>query len=378
MANQRDATAPAQVVHVGGDKQYDVVIGDNLAEQVAQAVNPRSIRVAVIHPPTLREQAAQLRERLVGQIEAPITIEIPDGEASKTAEVAAYCWSVLGQSGFTRTDTVIGFGGGATTDLAGFVAATWLRGVPLIQVPTTVLGMVDAAVGGKTGINTAEGKNLVGSFYPPDAVFCDLQTLASMPQAEYVTGLAEVVKCGFIADPEILEIIESDTEGALDPQSAEIAELVRRAVQVKAEVVAGDLKESVDGAPAGKRSREILNYGHTLGHAIERNEQYRWRHGAAISVGMVYAAELAFLSGRIDEALLDRHRSILTALGLPTTYKDGQWVALHDAMKIDKKTHGDLLRFIILDGLGSTTTLEGPDPTVLIAAYDNVNSEVDQ
>lgn len=375
MTNPRDVNAPAQVVHVGGDKEYDVVIGDHLAAQVVEAISERAVRVAVIHPPTLRDQAVAFREQLLTSVDAPITIEIPDGEAAKTAEVAAYCWSVLGQSGFTRTDVVIGFGGGATTDLAGFVAATWLRGVPLIQIPTTVLGMVDAAVGGKTGINTAEGKNLVGCFYPPEAVFCDLQTLGSMPHAEYVTGLAEVVKCGFIADPEILDLIEEDPEAALDPHGELIAELVCRSVQVKAEVVAGDLKESVDGAPAGKRSREILNYGHTLGHAIERNEQYRWRHGAAISVGMVFAAELAALSGRIDESLLERHRSILMSLGLPTTYSAGQWAPLEDAMKIDKKTHGDLLRFIILDGVGSTTVLEGPDPTVLLAAYDNVSAD---
>lgn len=375
MTQMRDVNAPAQVVHVGGDKEYDVVIGDHLSVQLADAISDRAKRVAIIHPPTLRDQAVAFREQLLERVESPITIEIPDGEAAKTSEVAAYCWSVLGQSGFTRTDAVIGFGGGATTDLAGFVAATWLRGVPLIQVPTTVLGMVDAAVGGKTGINTAEGKNLVGSFYPPDAVFCDLQTLASMPHAEYVTGLAEVVKCGFIADPVILELIEADPEAALDPSGEVIAELIQRAVQVKAEVVAGDLKESVDGAPAGKRSREILNYGHTLGHAIERNEQYRWRHGAAISVGMVFAAELAALSGRIDEELLERHRTILTSLGLPTTYQAGQWAPLEDAMKIDKKTHGDLLRFIILDGVGSTTVFEGPDPTVLLAAYDNVSAD---
>lgn len=362
----------SQVVPVAGEKPYDVTIGKNLLDQIAATVNSRSVRVAVIHPPTLRDEAAAFRDRLVRQVESPITIEIPDGEAAKTAEVAAYCWTVLGQSGFTRTDTVIGFGGGATTDLAGFVAATWLRGVPLIQVPTTVLGMVDAAVGGKTGINTAEGKNLVGSFYPPDAVFCDLRFLESMPQAEYVTGLAEVVKCGFIADPAILDLIEADVPAALTPQSEVIAELVRRAVQVKAEVVSGDLRESVTGVPVGKRSREVLNYGHTLGHAIERNERYHWRHGAAISVGMVFAAELAFLSNRIDEDLLERHRTILASLGLPTQYRAGQWSALAEAMKLDKKTHGDLLRFIILDGLGSTTVLEGPDPTVLLAAYDNI------
>lgn len=373
MSELRSAQAPPVVITVEGDAPYDVTIGDGLELLAASAVPQRSARVAIIHPPTLRDQAASFREKLLDRIESPITIEVPDGEEAKSTEVASYCWSVLGQSGFTRTDTVIGYGGGATTDLAGFVAATWLRGVPLIQMPTTVLGMVDAAVGGKTGINTPEGKNLVGSIYPPRAVFCDLASLAGMPQAEYVTGLAEVVKCGFIADPGILTLIESDPEEAKNPQGTAIAELVQRSVKVKAEVVSGDLHESVDGVADGKRSREILNYGHTLGHAIERNEKYRWRHGAAISVGMVFAAELAYLTGRIDEDLLDRHRNILVSLGLPTTYRAGQWEQLADAIKLDKKTHANLLRFVVLDGLGRTSVLEGPDPAILFSAYENVS-----
>ncbi len=273
---------------------------------------------------------------------------------------------MLGQSGFTRTDAIVGVGGGATTDLAGFAAATWLRGVRVVHIPTTLLGMVDAAVGGKTGINTAEGKNLVGAFHPPAGVLCDLTALETLPRNEYVAGLAEVVKCGFIADPVILELIESDLEGAKTPTGPHTHELIRRAVQVKADVVSADLKES--------GLREILNYGHTLGHAIERNERYQWRHGAAVSVGMVFAAELGRLAGRLDEKTAQRHRDVLGALGLPLSYDAQAWPKLLETMRIDKKSRADRLRFIVLQGLAKPTVLEAPDPQLLAAAYAEVSS----
>ena len=186
---------------------------------------------------------------------------MPDAEAAKSVAVAERCWSILGNAGFTRSDGVVGLGGGATTDLAGFVAATWLRGVRVVMVPTTLLGMVDAAVGGKTGINTAEGKNLVGCFYEPVGVICDLDLLATLPTPHLVAGLAEVIKCGFIADPEILTMIESDPASAVRPDSLMLRELVERAVSVKARVVTADLRETTStGAAVG---RELLNYGHT-------------------------------------------------------------------------------------------------------------------
>ena len=224
-------------------------------------------------------------------------------------------------------------------------------------MPTTVLGMVDAAVGGKTGINTAEGKNLVGAFHPPAGVLCDLAALDSLPVNDYVSGLAEVIKAGFIADPAILDLIEADPRGApARPPAPHTAELIERAIRVKAEVVSGDLKES--------GLREILNYGHTLAHAIEKNERYKWRHGAAVSVGMVFAAELGRLAGRLDDATADRHRAVLESVGLPLTYRGDQWPKLLETMQVDKKSRGDLLRFIVLDGLAKPTVLEGPDPAV--------------
>ena len=241
-------------------------------------------RVLVVHPDTLPGPAASVAAALGVDHEVHVAA-VPDAEAAKTAQAAADLWGVLGRAGFTRSDAVVAVGGGTVTDLAGFVAATWLRGVAVVQVPTTLLAMVDAAVGGKTGINTAEGKNLVGSFHPPAGVVCDLDVLGTLPVADYVSGLAEIVKAGFIADPVILELVESDPDGARRWDGPHTSALIERAIAVKAEVVSKDLTESW--------LREILNYGHTFGHAIEQVEGYTRRHGEAVAIGMVYAAELA-------------------------------------------------------------------------------------
>ncbi|MYV73324.1 3-dehydroquinate synthase, partial [Streptomyces sp. SID1046] len=274
-------------IHVGasaGHDAYDVLVGRQLLGELGSLIGTKAQRVAVIHPEALASTGEALRDDLAEQGYEAVAIQVPNAEEAKTVEVAAYCWKALGQSGFTRTDVIVGVGGGATTDLAGFVAASWLRGVRWVAVPTTVLAMVDAAVGGKTGINTAEGKNLVGAFHPPAGVLCDLAALDSLPVNDYVSGLAEIIKAGFISDPVILDLIEEDPAAARTPEGPHTAELIVRSIQVKADVVSSDLKES--------GLREILNYGHTLAHAIEKNERYKWRHGAAVSVGMVFAAEL--------------------------------------------------------------------------------------
>jgi 3-dehydroquinate synthase len=236
--------------------------------------------------------------------------------------------------------------------------------VKVVHVPTTLLGMVDAAVGGKTAINTDAGKNLVGAFYPPAGVLCDLSTLATLPRVDYVAGLAEIVKAGFIADPVILDLIERDPAAAADSSAAVAGELIERAIRVKAEVVGVDLTES--------GLREILNYGHTLGHAIERREHYRWRHGEAVAVGLIYAAALGRHSGRLDSGTADRHRDILIALGLPTGYSAEAWPELRDAMRVDKKSRGSRLRFVVLDGLAKPAILDDPEPELLEAAYAEV------
>ena len=348
-------------ITVAGDAPYDVLVGRGLLGELPALLGSDVQRVLVVHPKALRSMAEGVREDLARGGFEVFSAEVPDGEEAKTAQVAASLWGVLGQAGFTRSDAVVGVGGGAVTDLAGFVAATWLRGVRVVQVPTTLLAMVDAAVGGKTGINTAEGKNLVGSFHPPAGVLCDLATLETLPRKDFVAGLAEVVKCGFIADPVILELIESDADAATQWDGPMTRELVERSIRIKADVVGQDLRE------AGLR--EILNYGHTFGHAVEQVEGYRWRHGEAVSVGLVYVAELAALAGCVDAALVERHRAVLTSLGLPTSYRQDRWDQLLTAMRRDKKTRGDLLRFVVLTGLAQPVRLEGPDPALLHAAY---------
>ena len=360
--------AERQILTVNVDAPYDVIIGRALLDDVVGAL-PDADRIAVIHPTALTQTAGVVADafRDIGRF--VITIETPDAEAAKTSEVLAYCWTALGQSNFTRSDAIVAVGGGATTDLAGFVAATWLRGVKVVHVPTTVLAMVDAAVGGKTGINTVEGKNLVGAFHHPTRVVCDLNALETLPANDLAAGMAEVVKCGFIADERILEIVEADPSVATSVLAPEFTELLSRAITVKADVVAEDFTEQ----RIGGLGREILNYGHTLGHAIERTERYKWRHGAAVSVGMVFVAELSRLAGRSGDDLVDRHRSVLESLGLPTTYRGDRWPQLMEAMAIDKKARGSLLRFIILERVGKPAVLEGPDPALLLGAYGEIS-----
>ncbi len=355
-------------IPVRAERPYDVVVGHGLLDELPAMLGEGCRRVAVIAPAALATTAEAVREDLAASGFEAIALEVPDGEEAKTPEVAAFCWSVLGQSGFTRTDAVVAIGGGSTTDLAGFVAATWLRGVRVVHVPTTVLGMVDAAVGGKTGINTAAGKNLVGSFHEPAGVLCDLTALQTLPRNDLIAGLAESIKCGLVVDPEIIDLVLADPADVVRPESARLREVIERSIRVKADVVSQDLRESI-GGPLG---REMLNYGHTFGHAIERVEDFRWRHGAAISVGMVYVAELARLAGHLDDATVDLHRQVLASVGLPTTYADGRWSPLLSAMRVDKKARGDMLRFVILDGLARPGILEGPDPALLAAAYAEV------
>ncbi len=349
-----------------GPGGYEVVVGAGVLPELPALV-AGARRVAILYAPALRHVADDLGGALRSQGFRTSEIPLPDAEDAKTIDVAASCWDTLGRDGFTRTDAVVGLGGGAVTDLAGFVAACWLRGVRVVQVPTTLLAMVDAAVGGKTGVNTAAGKNLVGAFHPPGGVLCDLTLLDTLPREELVAGMAEVVKAGFIADPAILDAIEAHAGAATDPASPAFRDLVERSIAVKARVVSADLRE------AGLR--EILNYGHTLGHAIERRERYRWRHGAAVSVGLAYAAALGRLAGRLDDATAARHTAVLDALGLPTTYPAEAWPALLEAMRVDKKSRGDRLRFVVLDGLAQPGVLTDPDPDLLVAAYAAVSGE---
>ena len=349
-----------------GGAPYPVVVGVGVLGELPGLIPKQARTVAVIHAEGLGEIARPACGALQAAGFRVAAEPVPDGEAAKNVQVAADLWSKLAHHGVTRSDCVVGLGGGATTDLAGFVAASWLRGVPVVLVPTTLLGMADAAVGGKTAIDIPAGKNLVGAFHSPAGVLADLATLETLARADYVAGLAEVIKAGFIADPVILDLVRSDPEGATAPHGRHARELLERAIRVKADVVSADLTE--------QGLREILNYGHTLGHAIERVEGYRFRHGNAVAIGMVYAARLARLAGRLDERTCALHRDILASVGLPTAYQPGVWPSLREAMSVDKKARGARLRLVVLDGLARPGILDDPPEQLLWRAYREVTA----
>ena len=352
------------VISVTGPSPYDVHIGNDLDDQIAARVTATGARqAAIIHQAPLAATAETLKS-LISSSGVEVTLaEIPDAEDGKTLSVLGGLWDLLGEKNFSRQDVVIGLGGGATTDLAGFVAATWMRGIKVIQVPTTLLAMVDAAVGGKTGINTEAGKNLVGAFHEPDSVFIDLDRLDTLADEEFVAGSAEIIKTGFIADPVILDIYQQHD----DVPKEKIAELIERSVAVKARVVSEDLKES--------SLREILNYGHTLGHAIEKREDYRWRHGNAVAVGMMFVALLARNRGLIDDSVVTLHRDILTRVGLPLTYDADAFEELYEGMTHDKKNRNGRIRFVVLEGIGQTTRLEDATMEELRSAYTELTQQ---
>jgi 3-dehydroquinate synthase len=353
------------VIRVATGAPYDVVVGDDLLDRLPAALGEGVARVAVIAPVDLEWIAAPVRDLLAASYDV-LDLPVPPGERAKTAHVADDCWERLGRAGFTRSDAVVTVGGGATTDLGGFVAATWLRGVRVVHVPTSLLAMVDAAVGGKTGINTGTGKNLVGAFHEPAAVLCDLALLRSLPDAELRSGLGEVVKCGFVADPLILGLVEA--HGVPVPGSPVLRELVERAVAVKTEVVGRDLREV--GGGGGRPGREVLNYGHTMGHAIEQASGYSLRHGEAVALGCVYVAELARTAGLLSDEVADRHHTAFDRVGLPTTWSGAAYDELRSRMAVDKKSRGSSLRFVVLTDLARPRILTDPAEEHLRAAYD--------
>lgn len=358
-------------IEVVGERPYQVVVGSGIAGELPRMIGERAVTVVVIHAAGL-ERLAEPVCSVLREAGYDVRAEtVPAGEAAKDISVAARLWERLGEHRVGRADAIVGVGGGAVTDLAGFVAATWLRGVPVVLVPTTLLAIVDAAVGGKTAVNTGAGKNLVGAFHSPAGVLADLSALATLPGRDYVSGLAEVIKVGFIADPVILDLIEADPSAAAAAGGPAEAELVRRAIAVKAEVVSQDPRE------AGRR--EILNYGHTLGHAIELAEQYRVPHGEGVSAGMMFAASLARLAGRLDEPTARRHRDVLASVGLPVSYRSAAggrsagWAGLRDIMAVDKKVRGQRLRFVVLDGLAKPGILADPPEELLELAFSEVS-----
>jgi 3-dehydroquinate synthase len=349
------------VVDVTAEHRYSVLVGCSWQEELSRAMNERT-RVAIVFSSVMRSH--------IGSMDVPGTeihlMEVPDGEVGKDAKTLESLWNQLGEAGFTRSDLVVAIGGGATTDIGGFAAATWLRGIDWIAIPTSLAGMVDAAIGGKTGLNTAFGKNLAGAFHSPIEVLIDTTWLETLSDRDFAAGLAEVVKCGFIADREILTLLSGKNLSEIRRSNRLTEELILRSIKIKADVVGEDFHEGF--------AREVLNYGHTMGHAVELHSKYALRHGEAVSIGLVFVAELAHLKGILSEELVSLHRSLLSRLGLPTTYPAKAWDELEPILSLDKKARGKSLRFVAISGIGSTLRLEGVAQSDIAKAYERVSS----
>lgn len=352
-------------VLVSAERDYTVRITGDWRGDLSPLISKRS-RVAIVFPATF---SSDLPSFNLANTEVTL-IPVPDGEAGKSARVVDHIWGELARNNFTRSDLVVAIGGGTVTDLAGFAAASWLRGIDWVAVPTTLAGMVDASVGGKTGINSPFGKNLIGAFHSPISVLIDPSWLQTLSDRDFAAGLAEVVKCGFIDDGEILNLLSGKSINEVRGNHGLVNNLIERSITTKAKVVSNDFKES--------ELREILNYGHTFGHAIERVSDYGIRHGEAVSIGMIFVAQLAHAEGLIDEALVLRHREILSSLGLPTSLSNiagaSNWASLYAAMALDKKARGNSIRFVVLKEIGECSRLEGVSEEQLKYAYERVLS----
>ncbi len=326
---------------------YEVLVGDGARHELARVVPQSAKRVAVVTQSGIGVTVDPGREHRV--------FEMPDGESSKSMATVESLCSQFSQWGLTRSDCVVAVGGGIVTDTAGFAAAVYHRGVAVVHVSTTLLGQIDAAIGGKTGVNLPEGKNLVGAFWQPSAVLCDTELLATLPPREFRSGQGELAKYHFLGG------------GELD--ALPLAQQVAACVAIKAEVVAGDERES------GRRA--ILNYGHTLGHAIEIAGDHGLRHGEAVAVGLIFAAELAVRLGRIDAQRVAEHRRVVAAYDLPGSLPQGLATSeLIELMGRDKKALDGIT--FVLDGPDGVESVTGVDTEVIAAAIDAIRSQGDR
>lgn len=318
-------------IKIIAEREYSVALVEDWVQNLESAINP-SENCFFLYP-------ALLSGQIPSQFKGPNSLALPDAESQKSGAVFLEVLAKMAEIGLDRDGTVVGIGGGATTDLSGFAAATYLRGVNWIAIPTTVAAMVDAAIGGKTGINLDMGKNLVGAFHSPIRVIVDLEWIESLSPRDLAAGLVESIKCGFIDDPTILKLVSSSPRENL-------MEIIERSIRVKAKIVSADFKESY--------AREALNYGHTLGHAIEQHSGYQLRHGEAVSIGLVFAGNLSVRVEGLSREIADQHRSILESIGMPTRYQFNAFSELFSLMNRDKKRKNQRVRFVTLKRLGET------------------------
>ena len=338
-----------KIIDVVAERNYSVVVGANGPDEI-KSISAEHRKVLLVAPTALIK-LFKLKESKNLSI-----ISTPAGENQKSIKVLESVWRKCAAVGIERSDAIIGFGGGATTDLAGFAAATWLRGIDWYAMPTSLAGMVDASIGGKTGLNCQSGKNLIGSFYSPKSVLIDTSYLTKLPARDLSAGMAEVIKCGFISDYKILNLVQDDV--------IDFDQLIYRAVKVKAKVVAKDFKES--------KLREILNYGHTLGHAIEKDSKFRLRHGEAVSIGMVFAAELSNELVGLSKEVVDLHRVLSSNFKLPISYPKSRWKSLSALLLKDKKVKQGKVRFIGISKIGKPVWLEDVPSNTLARVYERI------
>ena len=348
-----------KMITVKAEHEYTVTVDCDWRSELL-AISKNKTKIGIIHT---QEMASAVEFDCDSDV---FYFTLPDGEEAKSVATLTLIWNWLATAGFTRSDLLVGIGGGAVTDVSGFAAATWLRGIDWVAVPTSIAGMVDASVGGKTGVNSEFGKNLIGAFHSPISVLIDTSWLPSLSDRDFSAGMAEVVKCGFIADKGILDTLTGKGLSTLREDLSTVIELISSAVAVKATVVSADFRESF--------GREILNYGHTLGHAVELHSKYSLRHGEAVSIGLVYAAELAHLKGVLSKELVDTHRNLLSGLNLPISYSRSAWPELLPLLALDKKSRGTMIRFVAISDVGACIRIEGVSQSELLAAYERVSA----
>ena len=316
-----------------GDRSYEILIQPNILTQIGRVLQDIGVsgRVGIVTNSVVNELYGRVVIRSLKKAGfSPFLVMIPDGEQAKSVSWLSKILDALVAQRFERQDVVLALGGGVVGDVTGFAAAVYLRGVPFVQVPTTLVAQVDSSVGGKTGVNHPIGKNLIGAFYQPRVVVIDPQALQTLPKREWVAGLAEVIKYGMIADSQFFEYLEQHVEGLRGQAEEVIPGVIRRCCEIKAEVVGGDERES------GRR--RILNYGHTVGHALETLGRYQtWIHGEAVGIGMVQEASIAQFLGMCDKELVERQRDLIQDVGLPIAMPSMKFMDLWEAMQHDKK-----------------------------------------
>lgn len=340
-----------QVVVQLGPRSYVIHVGAGTIETLGARMSELGLgkRVAIVTNPSVdRLYGARVRRSLEAAGFSAVTVEIPDGEEHKNLAWVAFVYERLIEAKLERGSVVVALGGGVVGDLAGFVAATYLRGIDFVQVPTTLVAQIDSSIGGKTGVDLAAGKNLIGAFHHPRLVIADTQALATLPPRELRAGLAEVIKTGAILSPELFAFLEQNDRAVLALEDAAIRFLVESCAQLKALVVAEDETEG--------DYRAILNFGHTLGHAVESLTEYRsFLHGEAVAIGMAFAARLSVRMGLLDPAAAERIVALLTLYGLPTEIpSDLSASALAVAVEADKKRSQGRVKFVCLEDIGKT------------------------